>query len=87
MNEQEVIALTRQVFQESFEIPEEKLQPEAHIFQDLGLDSLDIVDLVVALQQKFGVKIRNDQRMRDIRTLGDVYAFIFAVVQEMEAGR
>ncbi len=43
--------------------------------RDLGLDSLDTVDLVVALQKKFDVKIRNDERVRSIRTLGDIYGF------------
>ena len=76
MTEQEIIDLTNEVFEESFEIEKEKLKPEAHIFDNLGLDSLDTVDLVVALQQKFGVKIRDDARVRSIRTLGDIYTFI-----------
>ncbi|MCK4389445.1 MAG: acyl carrier protein [Desulfobacterales bacterium] len=74
--EQEIITLTNQVFEESFEIEKEKLQPQMNIFEDLGLDSLDVVDLVVALQEKFGVKIRDDERVRSIRTLGDIYQFI-----------
>ena len=76
MIEQEIISMTNEVFIESFEIPSEKLTPEANIFNDLGLDSLDIVDLVVALQKKFGVTIRDDERVRTIRTLGDIYNFI-----------
>ncbi len=75
----EIIIKTNQVFEESFEIEKDKLLPEMNIFNDLGLDSLDIVDLVVALQQKFNVKIRDDERVRDIRTLGDIYAFILMV--------
>ena len=71
-----IINLTNQVFEESFEIEPDQLKPEMNIFVDLGLDSLDIVDLVVALQQKFGVNIRNDERVRQIRTLGDIYQFI-----------
>ncbi|MEK6652407.1 MAG: phosphopantetheine-binding protein, partial [Nitrospirota bacterium] len=67
------------VFEESFEIEKEKLQPQAHIFTDLGLDSLDIVDLIVALQKSFGVNIRNEESVRNIRTLGDVYQFIFDI--------
>ena len=78
----EIIAMTNQVFEDSFEIETEKLQPKMNIFEDLGLDSLDIVDLIVALQQKFGVKIRNDERARDIRTLEDVYKFILSLKNE-----
>ncbi|TAL26372.1 MAG: acyl carrier protein [Nitrospirae bacterium] len=76
MTEQEIINAVNKVFEESFEIEKERLQPQAHIFNDLGLDSLDIVDLVVALQKSFGVNIRNEENIRNIRTLGDVYQFI-----------
>ena len=80
--EQEIINLTNQVFEESFEIEKEKLQPQMNIFEDLGLDSLDVVDLVVALQKKFGVKIRDDERVRSIRTLRDIYQFILNLKTE-----
>lgn len=83
--EQEIITLTNQVFEESFEIEKEKLQPEMNIFEDLGLDSLDVVDLVVALQKKFGVKIRDDERVRSIRTLGDIYQFIHNLKTEWKS--
>jgi acyl carrier protein len=76
MIDQEIINKINMVFEESFEIEKERLVPEAHIFTDLGLDSLDIVDLVVALQNTFGVKIRNEEKVRDIRTLQDIYQFI-----------
>ena len=82
MTEQEIIDITNKVFEESFEIPREKLQPQAHIFNDLGLDSLDAVDLVVALEKSFGVKIRNDDKVRDIRTLQNVYDFILTIKKQ-----
>ena len=82
MNEQEIIDITNKVFEESFEIEKERLKPEAHIFTDLGLDSLDIVDLVAALQKSFGVNIRNEEKVRNIRTLQDIYDFISAIKKE-----
>ena len=82
MTEQEIIEKTNLVFEESFEIEKARLIPEANIFVDLGLDSLDIVDLVVALQSSFGVKIRNEEKVRDIRTLQDLYQFIAAIKSE-----
>jgi len=84
MDKQEIIDKINQVFEESFEIKKEKLLPQANIFEDLGLDSLDVVDLVVALQQKFGIKIRADQRIRNIRTLEDVYQFVLTLKNEKE---
>ena len=79
MTEQEIIEITNRVFEESFELEKEKLKPEAQIFTDLGLDSLDIVDLVAALQKNFGVNMRNEEEIRNIRTLQDVYNFISAI--------
>ena len=76
MVEQDIIAKINQVFEESFEIEPAKLQPQAHIFNDLGLDSLDVVDLVVAIQKKFGVSIREEAGIRTVQTLGDLYQFV-----------
>ncbi|HSQ77559.1 MAG TPA: acyl carrier protein [Nitrospirota bacterium] len=82
MTEQEIIEKTNKVFEESFEIEKKRLVPEAHIFTDLGLDSLDIVDLIVALQNAFGVQIRAEEKVREIRTLQDIYQFISAIKNE-----
>ena len=76
MTEQEIIDATNEVFEKSFEVERERMVPEAQIFGDLGLDSLDIVDLIVALQTRFEIKIRNEEKVRDIRTLQDIYTLI-----------
>lgn len=74
--DEKIIELTNEVFIESFELEEEELVPKADIFADLGLDSLDVVDLIVALQEKFSVTLRDDERIKDITTLEDLYRFI-----------
>jgi acyl carrier protein len=74
--DEKIVELTNEVFMESFELEEEELLPEAHIFTDLGLDSLDVVDLIVALQEKFSITLRDDERIKDIATLEDLYGFI-----------
>ena len=76
MSKQEIIDKVNNVFIDAFEIDPSEIKPEAHIFEDLGLDSLDIVDLVVELQKGFGVKIRDEESVREIRTLSDIYEFI-----------
>jgi len=84
MTEKEIIDLTNKIFEESFEIENDRLRPEAKIFEDLGLDSLDIVELVVGVQKKFGIRIRDNEKLREIRTLGDVHRFIIGVKAEMD---
>ena len=73
-----VAAIIDRVLAEDFEIPPEKLKADAALFSDLGLDSLDIVDLIVALEKAFGVKLRSRdmQGFRDVRTLGDLHGLI-----------
>jgi acyl carrier protein len=80
--ESKIIAMVDDIFAESFEIDRELLKPEAHLFNDLGLDSLDAVDLVVAMQQKFGIRMRNDERIREVRTLADVHRLVLTVKKE-----
>jgi len=76
MSRDDIVKMVNEVFEQEFELDGELLVPEAQIFAELGLDSLDTVDLVVALQKKFGVVIRGDERVRNIRTLEDLYGFI-----------
>jgi acyl carrier protein len=82
LTEQEVVTLVNDILEEYFEIERERLQPEANIFEDLELDSLDIVDLVVAMQKRFNVRIRDDERIRHIRTLGDIHRFVLTLQEE-----
>jgi len=86
MTREEIVEKTNRIFEEGFEIEPARLVPEAKIFDDLGLDSLDIVDLIVALQKQFHVQLREDARVREIRTLGDVYAFIGQIESEKAKG-
>ena len=83
MKKDEIAAVVNEVFIEEFELEADALKPEAQIFQELGLDSLDVVDLIVALQKKFGVNFRSDERIREIRTLNDLYEFIVVVKSDL----
>ena len=82
MTENEIITMVNDLFEEYFEIERERLLPEVNIFEDLELDSLDIVDLVVTMQKKFDVSIRDDERIRGVRTLGDIHQFILTLKSE-----
>ena len=76
MEKSELIAVINKTFVENLEIEEDQLKPEAALFADLGLDSLDMVDLMVGLQRKFKISLRQNEEMRKIITLQDLYDFI-----------
>ncbi len=75
MTREEITAAVNATFTEMLEVPEDQLSPEKELFKDLGLDSLDMVDLVIGLQRKFGLSLRDNEELRKIVTLGDVYDF------------
>lgn len=76
MTDLEIVELINTSLVEEFELHPDDMKPEAHIFDDLELDSLDIVDLVVVLENAFQFKIRDEESIREIRTLGDIHNFV-----------
>ena len=54
-----------------FEREQEKITPEASIQSDLGIDSLDVVDMVVLIQDEFGIKLQA-QDFKDVKTFDDL---------------
>ena len=73
---EEIIKQTNDALKKEFEFKDEQLVPTAQLKDDLCLDSLDAVDMVVVLEQKFGVTLRQGYDLRTIVTLNDLYDFI-----------
>ena len=69
---EEIKTKVDRIMVDEFEVEPAALEPGAHLKQDLDLDSLDGVDLIVALEKLFQCRIPEEDA-RDIRTLGDVY--------------
>lgn len=82
MNREEIIKAVNSIFIDRFEMDESELTPEKTIADDLQLDSLDIVDMIVGLQQKFGINLRENKDIRMVRTLDDVYNLFEKLVRE-----
>ncbi len=76
MTDHEIIDLINLTLSEEFELDMEDMKPEALIFDDFDLDSLDIVDMVVVLENAFQFKIREEESIRKIRSLGDIHEFV-----------
>jgi acyl carrier protein len=62
-----------------FEVPEEKIRPDARLYEELDLDSIDALDLVVKLQELTGRRI-SPQEFKTVRTVGDVVDRISALL-------
>lgn len=59
------------VLEELFEIDPDDIHPEANLYQDLDIDSIDAVDLVVELKKMTGKKIKPED-FKSVRTVQDV---------------
>jgi acyl carrier protein len=68
----------------TFEVPEQDIAPGAHLIDDLNLDSIDLVDLMVKLQECIGTKVSPEQfiHVRTVQDLADLVHELYAVRHE-----
>nr|HDN00430.1 acyl carrier protein [Deltaproteobacteria bacterium] len=76
ISDEQVYQQVTQIMAEEFELEPESLQPDATLYEDLGLDSLDAVDMVVALEKAFGMKMTDEEAVRSVRTLADLFDLV-----------
>lgn len=81
---EKIIEVVNSVLEEEFEIEAHLLKPEALLNEDIGLDSLDAVDLIVMVDKELGVRI-DEEDARELKTLGDVYKIIEDLLKEKQA--
>ena len=60
---------------EQLGVEESEIRPETNIIDDLGADSLDVVELVAAMEDEFNIII-TDERIRELFTVGEVVEFL-----------
>ena len=65
----------RALIASKLKISESEVVPEKHIFNDLGADSLDFVELSMLLEREFNVKFTEDDTAK-VKTVGDLYELI-----------
>ncbi len=75
MTKEEVISAVNEILVDDFDLDENKLQGSAVLRDDLDIDSLDALDLMVALEKRFGCKIAEEEA-RAMTNLQQVYDFI-----------
>jgi acyl carrier protein len=63
------------IIAEQLGVSKEEVRPEASFIDDLGADSLDIVELVMAMEEEFDIEI-SDEDAEKIQTIGDAIAYV-----------
>lgn len=87
MNSAEIKDLVNKILIDEFEKNESELKEDASLFDDLELDSLDGIDLVVALEKavktKAGKEIKiEEEKAKTLRTVGDLYTVINELINK-----
>jgi acyl carrier protein len=71
----DVLERVRKIIVERLDVDPSEVTPEASIKEDLGADSLDVVDLIMELEEEFDLEI-SDEEAEKITTVGDVVEYI-----------
>ena len=80
-NKDEILSQLKNILSELFEIDPETVHPEATLYDELDLDSIDAIDLVVKLQEMTGKKVKPEE-FKNVRTVQDVVDSIYELVKK-----
>ena len=75
MTEQEILSGLAEIIDEIAGVPADEVTPDKTFVDDLDIDSLSMVEIAVAAQDKFGVEIP-DEQLKDLKTVQDVVNFV-----------
>lgn len=70
-----VFEKVRDILRDQLDINEEDITMESSIAEDLGADSLDVVDLIMTLEDEFDLEVP-DEQVENVKTVGDLVRFI-----------
>ena len=75
MTKQEILQEIYDILEQEFELERENLHPDSDLFEDFELDSLDAVDLILALEKKFEFRA-DEEQAKKLRKIEDIVVFI-----------
>jgi acyl carrier protein len=75
MTDEQILEKLKEILADSFEISPERVVPEAKLFTELDLDSIDAVDLAIKLQEMTGKRIKPED-FKTVRSVGDVVSTV-----------
>lgn len=75
MTEAEILKKLQEIIEEQLSVPPDQIKPEAKFQDDLGADSLDVVELVMKIEETFDIEVP-DEDAEKIQTVGDAVKYI-----------
>ena len=75
MNLEEVQAKLKEIVMDRLNAEEEQIKPEASFVEDLGADSLDIVELIMGIEEEFDIEIP-DEDAEKLTTVGEAMSYV-----------
>lgn len=85
MNQQDIFERIVQILHENFGIDKASITPDAKLYDDLDIDSIDAVDLIVQLKPLVGKRL-NAEAFKSVRTIQDVVDALHKLVQDDQPG-
>lgn len=76
MSSEEIFNKVRELIAEQFAVEEDNVTQETSLEDDLGADSVDLVDLAVTMEQEFSLRETDEAVLGSIRTVGDIVRYI-----------
>lgn len=78
-NREEVVTSLKETLVERLKVDASTITEEANLFEDLGLDSIDLMTVVMAVEEKFSIEV-SDEELEDVTTLGQAADLLSAKV-------
>jgi len=73
--------LVAKYLSEHFEVPKDKIKPEANMFVDLELDSIDALDMIGLLESEYQFEVKEDE-LRQMRTVQDLVNYLVKYIKD-----
>jgi acyl carrier protein len=80
MDRESIVKTINNLLVEEFELDESAITPNAHLKDDLGLESLDFVDIAVIVKKEYGITLKGAE-VSSIRTMDNLYDYIYNCTQ------